>query len=299
MTDPYQILGVSKAATPDEIKKAYRKLAKKYHPDLNKDDPKVKYKFQEITNAYDLLSDKEKRARYDRGEIDATGKEQGFHGFNQAYSQDSPFGGAHPFQGGFQFQDHIFGGEDFFSSIFGGRREKSYSSRGQDVGYGLQISFLDAALGAKKQITLQDGKTVELNIPAGIESGRKLRLKEKGASGSGGGSRGDAIVEITVLKHPSFRRENLDIHTDLNLTLYEAVLGGSIPISTIHGTVNMKIPEGSSSGNTLRLKGKGIQAAAQGDHYVHLKIILPKVIDLELHHFMEKWKQTHPYTVRS
>ncbi len=298
MQDPYQILGVTKSATAEEIKKAYRKLAKKYHPDMNKDDPKVKQKFQEATNAYDILSDKNKRAKYDRGEIDAEGKEQGFHGFNQGFNQGSPFGSGSPFQGGFQFHESHFGEEDIFSSIFGGRGARTQVFKGQDVEYVLKVSFLEAALGAKKQIILQDGKALDLTIPAGIESGKKLRLKDKGSPGAGGGPRGDAIVEVIVLDHPHFKREGLNIHLDLPITLYEAILGETIQIPTIHGAVSMKIPANSSSGNTLRLKGKGIHGTSQGDQYVHLQIGLPKESDPELKAFMETWKKNHEYQVR-
>lgn len=303
MTNPYQILGVDKTATQEEIKKAYRKLAKKYHPDLNKDDPKVKQKFQEVTNAYDLLSDKDKRVRYDRGEIDAEGKEQGFHGFS-GFNQGgggNPFGGGSAFHGGFQFHEHDLEGDDIFSSLFGGRggRSQPRTFKGQDVEYILKVGFLEAALGAKKQIVLQDGKTVDLTIPAGIESGKKLRLKDKGSPGIGGGPNGDAIVEVIILSHPEFKREGFNIHVDLPITLYEAVLGETLQIPTIHGAVSMKIPAGTSSGSTLRLKGKGIvHGATHGDQYVHLEIILPKEIDTKLKTFMEEWKKSHSYKIR-
>lgn len=304
MSDLYHILGLSKTASQQEIKAAYRKLAKQYHPDMNPKDEKLKKKFQEISTAYKILSDPSMRKRYDQGEIDAQGNEKAF-GFHPGAGQG--------FQGGFNqgernpFEDIFSGGgsfnaEDIFSGIFGGRRgarqrQSAPPQAGQDVHYTLKVSFLEAAQGTKKRITLEDGRSVELNIPSGTLSGKKLRLKHKGHAGQFGGPSGDAYVQILVAEHPYFELKNLDIYLTLPIRLDEAVLGAHIGVPTIHGEVKIKVPPQSSSGKKLRLKGKGIHAgSAQGDQYIVLQIMLPPQEDAPLQDFCKDWRPA--YNVR-
>ncbi|MAP24215.1 MAG: molecular chaperone DnaJ [Rickettsiales bacterium] len=295
----YKILGLSQNASDKEIKAAYRRLAKKYHPDVNQNDPKVAAKFQEITAAYDILSDKEKRSQYDSGQIDDQGNQRspfgaGSGGFGSGGSTSgNPFADA-----GFDYGGSGgFSTEDIFSSIFGGMggKRSSYSrstqheshSKGADKSFTLKISFLDAALGCVKQINIGGSKPVSLKIPAGTKNNDKLRLKGKGEPGHrGAGQPGDAIIEIMVASHPYFIREDLNIRLDLPLTVYEAALGAKVTIPTIHGKLSVKIPPGSQSGQSLRLKGKGIEKSSdqKGDQIVKLQIMLPeKKIKILMH----------------
>ncbi len=292
MSDLYSILDVDKTASDKAIKSAYRKLAKKYHPDLNPDDKAVKKKFQEITAAYEILSDAEKRGQYDRGEIDADGNTRAPHGFQGFRSSRT----SSPFQDDFQFGGADFASEDLFSSIFG-RGERSRDSqrqRGADTRYTLKVTFLEAASGVKKKIAIQEGKAVELSIPAGTEQGYRLRLKGQGMPGAHGGVSGDAFVEIHVAKHKNFERDGYDIKSKIPITLPQAVLGGTIAVDTIHGTVALRVPAGTSSGERLRLKDKGV--LKKGHQYVTLIIALPDTIDDELKNFMKTWEVEHPYT---
>jgi len=299
MKDPYQVLGVSKTASAEDIKRAYRKLAKELHPDLNPGNTKSADRFGEVSQAYDLLSDADKRKRFDAGEIDAKGQETAPRGgFYRAYTDAGPRGKYHS-QG---FGDGI-SPDDIFADLFGGGRARrgTVRQKGADVSYSVKVGFLEAALGAKKRIQLADGKTLDVNIPAGSETGQTLRLKGQGMPGVGGAIAGDAYVELNVEEHPYFTRQGRDIYLDLPITLGEAVSGGSVSVPTIHGKLSVRIPAGSNSGKVLRLKGKGIadrKSGSAGDHYVKLKIQLPDTLDEELRSFVEDWSKAHPYDPR-
>ena len=299
MSDPYQILGVSKTASASEIKSAYRKLAKKLHPDVNPGNKEVEQKFKEITAAYDLLSDADKRARYDRGEVDAQGQERGFSGgaWRNAGSRHSARGGEDPFAG--------FGGmEDIFAEFMGGGRQRRGAgkgaheqARGSDMTYTTQVPFVTACLGGKQRVTLTNDKTVEIIVPAGVEDGHKLRLRGQGLVGMGG-TAGDAIVEIRIDAHPFFTRKDRDISLDLPISLPEAVLGASVTVPTLDGHVAVKIPKGANAGTTLRLKGKGVDGATAGDMFVKVKITLPEPVPQDLTDFIEKWAKKNAYDPR-
>lgn len=311
----YKTLGLSKGASDKDIKAAYRRLAKKYHPDVNPNDPKVAAKFQELTAAYDVLSDKEKRAQYDAGQIDDQGNP-----VNPFGGGAGGFGGGAGHQGGNPFADagFDFGGaggfstEDIFSSIFGGgmgggRRSYGRSAqqeahaRGSDRTYTLKVGFIDAAQGTVKQINIGGPKPVSLKIPAGTKNHDKLRLKGKGEPGhrGGAGQPGDAIIEILVASHPYFTRDELDIRLDLPLTIYEAALGAKVTVPTIHGKLSLKIPAGSQSGQSLRLKGKGIEKdGRKGDQIVKLQIMLPEKLEADFETMMQKIQDQSPYTPR-
>lgn len=289
--DPYDILGISKTADEKDIKAAYRRLAKQYHPDLNPDNKAAAEKFREISAANDLLNDKEKRAAYDRGEIDIDGHPQYQSPPHQQHYyrdfSDGPQGQRYHFNGG-QFS------EDDLENIFG-----TYFNRGagrrppQDAHYKIDVDFLESALGGKKRVTMPDGKSLEITIPVGIEDGQKFRLKgqgEKSANGSG-----DAYVEVHVRPHGFFTRQGNDIHVEIPIGIHESVLGGKIGVPTIHGNVEMSLPKGADTGMTLRLKGKGIKG---GDQYVKLKLVMPEKIDSELEEFMRKWSAAHGYKPR-
>jgi len=296
MKDPYTVLGVARTASAEELKKAYRRLAKKLHPDLNPGNKATEQQFKEVTSAYDLLSDPEKRARFDRGEIDASGAERGPRG----YSYRSTGGEAHGAPEGFSVDDIL---SEILGRGFrgGGFRGGSFRQRGADTQLRLRVPFLDAALGTKQRVTMPDGRTLDLAIPAGVESGQTLRLKGQGEPGTGGGGSGDAYIEIEVEPHTIFQRKGRDIHLDLAVSLPEAVLGGKVTVPTIHGALTVKVPRGSNTGSILRLKGKGIPAAqgnAVGDQYVKLRVVLPDPPDAELTQFIEGWAQRHPYNAR-
>jgi DnaJ-class molecular chaperone len=298
MRDPYQILGVARDADQDTIKKAFRKLAKKLHPDLNPGNKKVEQEFKEVNVAYDLLSDPQKRARFDRGEIDASGAERPERSFYRAYAE----GG-----GNAKYREAEFGefsAEDILSELFGrGRRNRQPPRmRGEDVTYTLAVSFVDAANGAKKRVTLADGKTLDVTIPPGTEHGQTLRLKGQGMPGVGGGSAGDAYVEIQIEPHAFFTRKDSNVHLEVPVTLPEAVLGATLTVPTVDGKVSIKVPPGSNTGTTLRLKGRGIldrKSGQRGDQYVTLKVVLPERPDPELAEFLERWSATHGYDPRA
>ena len=301
MQDLYKTLGVAKTASQEEIKAAYRKLAKKLHPDLNPGNSEVEKEFKDVSQAYSILSDPEKRKLYDSGEIDASGQETPRQGFYKTYASSG--GGKYdPFDIG-----DIFSSEEIFSDLFGrqraqqGRRRGPLRQRGADVSYRLSVPFLEAAAGAKRRIQFSEGKRLEVNIPAGTEDGQTLRLKGQGLPGVNGGEAGDAYVEITVEPHPYFTRKGSDIHVEVPVSLPEAVLGGSISVPTIDGNVSMKIPAGSNTGKTLRLKGRGVadrKSGARGDQYVTLKVMLPENPDADLKKFVEGWAETHAYNPR-
>jgi len=294
MKDPYSVLGVPRTASPDELKKTYRRLAKKLHPDLNPGNKATEQQFKEVTAAYELLADPEKRARLDRGEIDAAGNETAPRGFHHARAQRGR--GAPE---GFSVEDILSEilGRGFGGGFGGGGARR----RGADTHHRLRISFLDAALGAKKRITLPDQRTLDLAIPAGIESGQTLRLKGQGEPGHGNAGEGDAYIEIEVEPNPDFERKGRDIHIEVPVTLPEAILGATINVPTIHGPVALKVPRGANSGTMLRLKSKGIapgRDGAAGDQYVKLRVVLPDAPDAELVKFLEGWAPRHPYDVR-
>lgn len=297
MKDPYTVLGVSRNATPEDLKKTYRRLAKKLHPDLNPGNKSTEQQFKEVTAAYELLSDPEKRQRFDRGEIDASGAERAPRGYTYSHSSSEPRGQGAP--EGFSVEDIL--AEILGQGFRGGGFRGAFRQRGADTQHILRIPFLEAALGAKKRITLPDGRTLDLTIPPGIESGQTLRLKGQGQPGRGGGPAGDAYIEIDVEPHPFFLRKGRDIHVEVPVTLPEAVLGAKITVPTIHGPVSLKVPRGSNSGSILRLKGKGLPASqgnAAGDQYAKLRIVLPDTPDPELVQFLERWAERHAYDVR-
>lgn len=306
MKDPYQTLGVARGADAAELKRAYRKLAKKLHPDVNPGDTKIEQRFKEVSQAYGILGDAKKRAQFDRGEIDASGQQTGGVGPGGwgARGGGGGRGGRHrPFDFGADLNV-----EDIVSELFGRRgrgrgpgRGRAARQRGADVSYTAPIGFLEAATGAKKRLRLSDGKVLEMKIPAGTEDRQTLRLKGKGMAGEGGGAAGDAYVEVHIEPHSYFTRKDSDIHLELPVTLPEAVLGATVQVPTVHGKVSMKIPAGSNSGATLRLKGKGIQDrrnGTKGDQYVKLKVTLPDKPDKELKDFIERWAKTHDYNPR-
>lgn len=303
MADPYSTLGVARNASEKDIKSAYRKLAKELHPDRNKDNPKAAERFSDATKAYDLLSDKDKRAQFDRGEIDAEGNPThpfgagGFGGFRNA-------GGGGRAQGAQNFEG--FGAEgvdlgDIFEGLFGARAGGGGSpfgnaraqrarppQRGANVQYRLKVPFVDAALGNDQRITLAGGKTIDLKLPAGVDSGTQMRLKGKGEEGPGGP--GDALVTIEVQKHAHFRRDGNDIRLDLPVTLDEAINGAKVKVPTVDGAVMLTVAPGSSSGKVLRLKGKGFKTkgGGRGDQLVTLEVDLPDN-DEELRKRLEGW----------
>jgi len=304
MRDPYEVLGVAKTASADEIKQAYRKLAKRLHPDLNPGNAKIEQQFKEVSAAYHLLSDAEKRRRYDAGEIDASGAERAE---QRRYYRNYADGGPGQKYRGFSFDDtsdlgDMAGGEDLFANLFGHRRSnQKVRMRGADVSYEATVEFLEAALGARKRLTLTDGKVIDFTIPPGTAEGQTLRLKGQGLPGFGDAPPGDAFIEIKVKPHAQFRREGQDIHIELPVTLQEAVLGGSIEVPTIDGRVSMTVPKGSNTGTTLRLKAKGVMNAKtheRGDEYVHLKVVLPSQKDEKLTEMVERWAKDNPYKVR-
>ena len=298
--DPYATLGVARGANEKDIKSAYRKLAKELHPDRNKDNPKAAERFSEVTRAYDLLSDKDKRAQFDRGEIDVDGNPTGFGGgFGQRGGGQGGFGG-----GGFSSEGIDLG--DIFGGMFGGRSggqgggfggRGRAAPRGANVQYRLAVSLPDAATLAAQRVTLGDGKTIDIKLPAGVEDGTQMRLAGKGDQGPGGA--GDAIVTINLEPHPFFKRDGDNIRLDLPVSLDEAVVGAKIKVPTVEGAVMLTVAPGSSSGKTLRIKGRGFtrKDGTRGDQLVTLEIALPEGdagIMEELTRRLEGWQDTRP-----
>jgi len=299
MADPYSTLGVARGASEAEIKSAYRKLAKELHPDRNQDNPKAAERFSAVSGAYDLLSDKDKRARFDRGEIDGDGNPTAPFGFG---ANGGGFRGRPGQGGGFEFNEGADFG-DIFEGLFGGggaRRggggfggfgRQAPPQRGANVSYRLAVNFVDAATLAPQRITLQDGKSIDLKLPAGVETGTQMRLSGKGQQGPGGA--GDAIVTIEVKPHPFFTRDGDNVLLDLPITLDEAVKGGKLRVPTVDGPVMLGIPPGSSSGKTLRLRGKGFTAKGgeRGDQLVRLQVDVP-ADDPAIRALVESWQDS-------
>jgi DnaJ-class molecular chaperone len=293
MNDPYSILGVAKTASADELKKAYRRLAKKHHPDLNPGNAESASRFKEISGAYDLLSDAEKRARFDRGEIDAAGQERADASFYRAHAGGP--GGA-KYRSGADFDP-----SDIFADLFarGGRGGggAEFRMRGSDLSYALTVDFIEAAKGGSKRLSFSDGRTLDVNVPPGSESGQVLRLRGQGQPGMGGGPAGDALIEITVAPHAFFKRDGLNVLVEVPVTLSEAVAGAKITVPTIEGPVSMTVPAGSNTGTKLRLRGRGIKGAVAGDQYITLKVVLPREQDAALQDFVKTWP-ARDYDVR-
>ena len=322
MRDPYEILGVSKSADGAQVKSAFRKLAKKLHPDANKHDPKAATRFAELNAAYEILGDEDKRKAFDRGEIDGEGKPR-FRGFEGAQpgggpGQGSHFesfswgpdgfqrgGGASPGAGGFRGG----GFEDILRDMFGARAraggpgaqqfepEEFAEPAGRDLLATLTISLEDAANESSKRLHLPTGKDIEVKIPAGLTSGQQIRLKGQGWPGVRGA--GDALITVTIAPHPLFALDGHDLRLDLPVTLYEAVLGGKVRVPTLDGAVDLAIPANTNGGRTFRLKGKGLRdKSGRGDLLATVRIVLPETSDAELKELMKKWRDDKPYDPR-
>ena len=304
MDDPYKILGVARDASPDDIRRAYRKLAKTHHPDLNPGNAKAEATFKDVSAANEILSDPEKRARFDRGEIDAAGQEQAPRASYRDYAGGEPGrrygrpGGASGHWSADDLSD-IFGG--MFNEADSGRRGAAdFPIRGEDEHYTLTTSFLDSILGATQRLTLPDGRTLDVKIPPGSQEGQVLRLRNQGGAGWNGGPGGDALIEIHITPHDYFRRDGQDIRLDLPVTLQEAVLGGPVEVVTPAGPVRVRIPPGSDTGTELRLRGRGVPAygdRAAGDLYATLRIMAGKP-DAALEAFLRAWTPEHPVNPR-
>ncbi|MGF1545144.1 MAG: DnaJ C-terminal domain-containing protein [Parvularculaceae bacterium] len=339
--NPYKTLGVAPSAPDADIRAAFRRLAKKHHPDRNPGDATAEDKFKELSAAFEIVGDPDRRKRFDRGEIDAEGRERGgfsyrdwgaagarrdsyagrggFDGFRTGGrpggQSGGPSGGQSGGMGGDGFPHGGYGPDDsgefadlsdIFADLFGARpregrqqgfqtngaKRRAGEARGRDLRYRIEVAFLDAARGGKKRVTMPDGRELELNLPAGLEDGQTLRLRGQGEPGPGGAEAGDVYVEASVTPHPHFERDGLDVHVEAPISLTEAVLGGRITVPTIEGDVSMTVPKGSSSGATLRLKGRGVKNAKGdiGDQYVKVRIVLPEGGDPDLEAFVKQWK---------
>jgi DnaJ-class molecular chaperone len=286
--DPYEVLGVKRDASQEDIQKAYRALAKKLHPDLNPGNKRAEEQFKEVTAAYDLIGDAEKRGRFDRGEIDASGAATQQRRYYRDFADAA--GEAHSYQSNAGFAD--FAADGIFSEIFGERGRTTLRMRGQDLRYRLPLEFLEAVNGASRNVVLPDGTELKVSIPPGTRDGQVLRLRGKGGAGIGGGTPGDALVEVAVRPHPLFTRREDDIHLQLPISLKEAVLGARIEVPTPSGSVAMTVPKWSNTGSVLRLRGKGVRRrdGGSGDEYVTLKIVMPSKPDPELEKFIAEWR---------
>lgn len=302
--DPYEVLGVSKKASEAEIKKAFRTLAKKYHPDSHGNDPNAVKKFQEANTAYEIVGDKEKRVQFDRGEIDANGQPRGFDPGAQGYGggfhprgAGAGAGGAGP--GGFRWSTSEEGGfdaEDILSDLFGGLggrgRANKQPRKGEDLQFTTTVTLEEAVQGGTRRVVLGDGRQVEVRIPPGVKDGQVIRLRGQGMGGRKGGPPGDAMITVNIAPHPRIHREGKDLRMDIPITLQEAVLGGKIEVPTLSGSVAVTVPPHSNSGKTLRLKGKGLPASGSdqaGDLYIKLVIALPETTDAKLEAFAKGW----------
>jgi DnaJ-class molecular chaperone len=296
MNDPYETLGVNRSATDKEIKDAFKKLARKFHPDLHPDDKEAEGKFKDISAAKDFLDDKEKRRRFDAGEIDACGAERPQERFYRDFA-DGPAYASHAAQDGFASNEEL---EEFLARAFKGGTQRSqgtFRARGHDVSYVLGVGFLEVANGAERTIMLPEGKTLQVTIPEGAEDRQMLRLKGQGMPGFGGGPAGDAYIELHVEPHPFFHRKDDNIHVEVPITLKEAVLGARIEVPTIRGPVTMTIPKGANTGKTLRLRDKGIRnrkIGQRGHQLITLKVVLPAGEEADLTAFLESWQPTTP-----
>lgn len=307
--DPYIVLGVKRDASDAEIQKAFRRAAKKSHPDLFPGDKKAEDRFKELNAANDIIGDPAKRARFDRGEIDAGGAEVRQNPFARGRGgpggfSGGPQGGFGGQQGGFGQQSGGFAFEDLsdlFGGMFrgggggGGNPFGGHQAAPEDTRFKLEVDFSDAATGATRRVTLPAGKSLDINIPAGINDGQTIRLKGQGNQGA------DALVEVKIKPDPMYRREGRDIHIELPVSLGEAVLGGKVEVPTVHGPVTISVPQGANTGSKLRLKGKGVAASKKdpaGDQYVTLKVMLPKAPDPELEEFVKTWATKKPYNPR-
>jgi DnaJ-class molecular chaperone len=306
---PYEVLGVKPGASPEEIRKAYRKLAKEFHPDLNPGKPAAEARFKAVTAANDILSDPDKRARYDRGEIDESGAERPRYSYRP--HAEGAQGRKYQPQGEVNIEDldDLFamfgrgGGGGPRGARSGGPAGEGFSMPGQDRQYTLTIDFALAATGGKQRLSLSPETWLDVTVPPGIEQGQVLRLKGKGAPGYGGGPPGDALIEVHIAPHPFFRREGDDIHVELPVGLAEAVLGARVSVPTVTGPVTMTIPQGSDTGTRLRLRGKGIHRKRRGaettgdttgDQYVTLKVMIGASDDPALAEFLKGWAEAHP-----
>src|SRR5947209_7493350 len=325
MRDPYQVLGVARSASAGEVKKAFRRLAKKHHPDQNKNDPKAQAKFAEVNTAYEILGDEKKRAEFDRGEIDAEGKPRhpGFDGFPGGFRRSGAggpgqsehfefhFGGGNPFGRGGRAGTTNIDPSDFLADLFGGfgaggagaraQGRTQPPPRGSDVAATVEVPLGDAVKGGRVVVSLPTGKRLEVAIPAGIEEGQQVRLKGQGEPSILGGPAGDAIITVHIGRHPQLRVDGRDLRLDLPITLYEAVLGGKVEAPTLEGHVELTIPPHSNGGRTLRLRGKGLPANAgkpAGDLLVSLRIVLPDGADPDIEALAQGLRSEKPYDPR-
>lgn len=298
MKDPYSVLGVAKTATQDEIKNAYRAIAKKNHPDLNPGNKEKEARFKEAAAAYERIGTPEARAKFDRGET-----EEAFQGAG-AGARGGPFYYETGGQGGGRYGFDFGGGggfdEDVFEQLFrggGGRRARGSNAPGEDQLFQMEVDFRDSVLGAEREITLPGGKQLRVKIPAGVESGSRLRFKGQGGPGHGKGQPGDAYVEILVRPHPAFTRNGRDLETELPVTFYDALTGAELEVPTIEGKVALRVPPGVSTGSRLRVKGRGVGPLQghRGDLFVRLKVVMPKIPPDELRAAAAEWKKKFPY----
>jgi DnaJ-class molecular chaperone len=295
MKDPYDVLGVARSASLEDIRKAYRGLAKKLHPDLNPGNREAEERFKEVAGAYDILSDKDKRRRYDDGEIDATGAERPRQRFYKDYASqsDSPYGNSAGFA---DFAES----DDILAEFLKQQAHARANARGPDLSYRLSVGFLDAVNGATVRLDLPEGGTLDVKIPPGMADGQVLRLRGKGGAGRGRGEAGDALVEISIEPHRFFTRQGDDIHVQIPVTVTEAVLGGRVKVPTAAGPVTMSVPKHSNSGTVLRLKGKGVPrpGGGSGDQFVKLEVMLPPGPDTALETFLSNWEAGKLYDPR-
>jgi DnaJ-class molecular chaperone len=322
MRDPYEVLGVPRTASQGDVKKAYRRLAKKLHPDANKSDPKAAVKFAELNAAYEVIGEDDKRKAFDRGEIDAEGKPR-FRGF-EGFGGHPGAGGAGGFEtfswgpegvrrGGGGSTGGFGGIDEILKNVFGGRggggaRTQHFdfddfgaAAHGQDVTAGVTITLAEAARGGARRVHLPNGKEVEIKIPAGLADGQQIRLKGQGYPGAGGhGAAGDALITISIAPHPHLKPEGSNLRVEVPIALYEAVLGGKVRVPTLDGAVELAIPPGTSAGRVFRLKGKGLPAKSggHGDLLASVRIVLPEDKDAELEQLMRKWRESKPYDPR-
>lgn len=293
--DPYKVLGVTRDVSEADLRTAYRKLAKKLHPDLNPGNRKAEEAFKAVATAYDLLNDPAKRAQFDRGEIDASGSERPRQPY---YREQAERDAGHPYGGDQGFGD--FGGEDIFAQMFGRAGRADPNRAGADARYRLELDFLEAFNGGKRTLTLPDSHALDVTIPPGTRTGQTLRLRGKGGAGIGTGPPGDALIEVDVRPHPVFKLKGEDIHVELPLSLRDAVLGGRVSVPTPSGPVSMTVPRWSNAGAVLRLRGKGMVrgGTTPGDEYVTLRLTLPAEPDAELQDFVSRWGTTKPHETR-